>query len=572
MRLRRRLNTVLLQWFLLLVLITGTVWVISFPGIRKNLVDERLLLARTIAHSLDTTISSAVQDLDRLVPDLPASDADVPARLHAFRLQSPFNDASYILDEHGLVIASDPAGVAPVPTTSLGTHEAVTALVRKPQQPDHPVLAIIQPYKHAGQDRYLVSEMNPTGALLSTFLSELEPDPTMHIVVIDDNAAVVASHDPAQLFRTLPGADSYRDRIRAHRPLVIDGAPSDFSQPGQASEPSLTVMAPLRFASWGVVVQQRNANAFSGMTTISRGLLITALLLGIMGMLLARTLSKSVVSPIRQLSKQAEGMRAGDLSSAIAVQGDHEIAVLAQTLDDARARLGATLAELQAFNERLEEQVASRTRVIVQQDEQRKVLVRKMMSATEDERRRLARELHDEIAQLLTVVQLSLHHVNVDSPEMTQANALLVRTQAEVHRIIHDLRPSLLDDLGLAAAMRSWAQDHLRGSGLQFSLEIEEGLPHRPEIETVIFRIYQELVTNVVRHAEAEQVSIELYERDDRIVLDVEDDGRGFDADAKTDRAGVMGMRERAALVNGTIRFDSEPGLGTHAVLEIPTK
>ena len=86
MRLRRRLNTVLLQWFLLLVLITGTVWVISFPGIRKNLVDERLLLARTIAHSLDTTISSAVQDLDRLVPDLPASDADVPARLHAFRL------------------------------------------------------------------------------------------------------------------------------------------------------------------------------------------------------------------------------------------------------------------------------------------------------------------------------------------------------------------------------------------------------------------------------------------------------------------------------------------------------
>lgn len=571
MRLRRRLNTVLLQWFLLLVLITGTVWVISFPGIRKTLVDERLLLARTIAHSLDTTISSAIQDLDRFAADLPETDADLAAQLHAFRLQSPFNQATYILDEHGRLVAADPAGTEAVPTTSLSSHEAVTALVRKLGSENHPVLAIVQPFKHQGQDRYLVSEMDPAGAILSTFLNDLEPDPTMHIVVIDDNAAVVASHDPSQLFRTLPGADAYRDRIRAHRPLVIEGAPSDFPESGQAAEASLTVMTPLRFASWGVVIQQRNRNAFSGMTTISRGLLITALLLGLMGVLLARTLSRSVVAPIRHLSRQAEGMRAGDLSSAIAVSGDHEIAVLAQTLDDARAKLAATLAELQAFNERLEEQVASRTRVIVQQDEQRKVLVRKMLSATEDERRRLARELHDEIAQLLTVVQLSLHNVKVDSPEMTQAQALLVKTQAEVHRIIHDLRPSLLDDLGLAAAMRSWAQDHLRGSGLQFSLEIEEGLPHRPEIETVIFRIYQELVTNVLRHAEAEQVSIQLYERDGRIVLDVEDDGRGFDADAKTDRAGVMGMRERAALVSGTISFDSEPGLGTHAVLEIPT-
>ncbi len=168
------------------------------------------------------------------------------------------------------------------------------------------------------------------------------------------------------------------------------------------------------------------------------------------------------------------------------------------------------------------------------------------------------------------MIQLSLHNVHVDSPEMTQANALLARTQAEVHRIIHDLRPSLLDDLGLAAAMRSFAHDLLSPSGVQCTLEIEEGLPHRPEIETVIFRIYQELVTNVLRHAGAEHISIELYKKDGRIVLDVEDDGRGFDADAKTGRAGVTGMRERAALVNGSITFDSEPGMGTHVVLEIP--
>jgi signal transduction histidine kinase len=289
-----------------------------------------------------------------------------------------------------------------------------------------------------------------------------------------------------------------------------------------------------------------------------------------MGVLVARTLSRSVVSPIQQLSQQADAMRGGDLSTPIAVAGDFEIETLARTLDEARSRLRATLDELQAFNVRLEEQVAARTRVIVQQDEQRKALVRRLLNATEDERRRLARELHDEIAQLLTVIQLSLHRIDLDTPEMRRASELLTRTQQEIHRIIYDLRPSLLDDLGLPTAMKSYAQDNLVRHGLSVNLEIDEGLPARPEIETVIFRIYQELVTNILRHAKAEQVSIELYERDGMLVLAVEDDGQGFDPEAKSDGAGVTGMRERAALVNGTIRFDAEPGMGTHVVVEIP--
>jgi signal transduction histidine kinase len=289
-----------------------------------------------------------------------------------------------------------------------------------------------------------------------------------------------------------------------------------------------------------------------------------------MGALLARTLSRSVVAPIRALSRQAEGMRGGDLSSAISVSGDHGLQMLARTLDEARIRLAATLGELQAFNERLEEQVVARTQVIAQQNEQRKALVRRMMGATEDERRRLARELHDEIAQLLTVIQMSLHHIDLDTPELRQANRLLVKTQEEIHRIIHDLRPSLLDDLGLAAAMTSYADDHLKKHGLTVSLEIEEGLPSRPEVETVIFRIYQELVTNILRHAGADHVSVELYKRDDTLVLAVEDDGEGFDPEAKSEGAGITGMRERAALVNGTITFDSESGQGTHVIVEIP--
>ena len=187
-----------------------------------------------------------------------------------------------------------------------------------------------------------------------------------------------------------------------------------------------------------------------------------------------------------------------------------------------------------------------------------------------DERRRLARELHDEISQLLTVIQLSLARVETDSPEMTRAKDLLTKAQVDMHRIIYDLRPSLLDDLGLSAAIRAHAQDHLVREGLEVHLEVEEHLPPRPAIETAVFRIYQELVTNILRHSGAGHVSVELYERDGTLVLAVEDDGSGFDPDEKSEGVGITGMRERAALVGGTITFDSEPGMGTHVVLEIP--
>jgi signal transduction histidine kinase len=332
------------------------------------------------------------------------------------------------------------------------------------------------------------------------------------------------------------------------------------------------VMVPLRFAPWGVVIEQHTTAALSGLYSLWRWLALAGLLLAAMAVLLARTLSRSVVAPIRTLSRQAEGMRAGDLSSAITVAGDVEVEVLAKTLDEARGRLASTLDALRILNENLEAQVATRTEALKVQGEQRKVLVRRLLGATEDERRRLARELHDEISQLLTVIQLSLDRVDVESPEMARAKELLTRTQREIHRIIYDLRPSLLDDLGLSAAIKSHVQETLVRGGLQVSVEIDDDLPHRPATDTVVFRIYQELVTNILRHAQAENVSIELYELDGKRILAVEDDGIGFDADAKSEGAGVTGMRERAALVNGVIRFDSEPGQGTHVVVEIPVQ
>jgi signal transduction histidine kinase len=237
------------------------------------------------------------------------------------------------------------------------------------------------------------------------------------------------------------------------------------------------------------------------------------------------------------------------------------------------------------------------------QDAQRKVLVRRLLAAAEEERRRIARELHDEISQLLTAIQLSLEHAS-ERPEeldrLERAKELLTRTQKEVHRVIFDLRPSLLDDLGLAAAVRWYAERYLKPEGIEVSLEVEEEMELPDEVEITAFRIFQEITTNILRHAKAEHVSIELELRPGEIrsggdmdkpgeldeleardgtgsprvgtlVLAVEDDGIGFEADEQSGGgAGLVGMRERADLIGGTIEIDSEPGLGTHVRLEIP--
>lgn len=537
----------------------GAVWLVAVPGLRHNLLDDRLLLARSVAHGLDTTLSTAMQALGRLATDLPDDPDAASARLHQFRFQSPFRDAVYLLDGQGQWVAGDPHGISPLSSSWLGRHEAITPMVRKPGREDAPVVAAVQPFKRHGRDHFLVAEMSVRGSALGTFLKGLAPSAGMQILLVDVHGVVVASQNPDQILTVLADADGYGDRIRANRPLVLE-----------ESAGMLAVMAPLRYASWGVIIQQAEGSAFASLDAVGRALLFTGLALTVLGALLVRTLSRSVVSPIRQLSAQAERMRSGDLSTPIAVAGDVEIEMLGRTLDNARTRLADTLGALQAFNERLEAQVAGRTKVIQDQHEERKVLVRRMLHATEDERRRLARELHDEIAQLLTVVQMSLHRITPETPDLQQAANLLVKTQVEIHRLIHDLRPSLLDDLGLAAAMQSYADDHLSKHGVHVRLEIEDGLPSVAEIETVIFRIYQELLTNILRHADAEHVSVELYRRDAALVLAVEDDGKGFDPLVKSGRAGITGMRERAALVNGTITFDSEAGQGTHVVLEVP--
>jgi signal transduction histidine kinase len=201
-----------------------------------------------------------------------------------------------------------------------------------------------------------------------------------------------------------------------------------------------------------------------------------------------------------------------------------------------------------------------------------------VMRAQEDERARIARDLHDSAGQALASILLSLKLAEqTDSitevhKRLADLRQLTSATASEVRRIAMELRPSVLDDIGLVAALDRYVTDLQERTGILLERTIQlSGKRLSPEIETVIYRVLQEALTNALRSAQPTRIDIELEELGDVVRLVVRDDGRGFDPEAvEGGGLGLLGMRERASLVDGKLSILSAPGSGTTIELEIP--
>jgi signal transduction histidine kinase len=201
--------------------------------------------------------------------------------------------------------------------------------------------------------------------------------------------------------------------------------------------------------------------------------------------------------------------------------------------------------------------------------------VRRVVEAQELERKRLARELHDETGQALTSILLSLRALE-DAPATAEIRELVVATLQDVRRLAVELRPKALDDFGLVPALERLVETFRERTGL--AVDLEARLPAERlsgETETTLYRIVQEALTNVVKHAGAGRVSVLLTRKPGTVVAVVEDDGAGFDparvVETDTGGLGLVGMRERVALVSGRLTVESSPGKGTTVVVEVPS-
>ncbi len=292
-------------------------------------------------------------------------------------------------------------------------------------------------------------------------------------------------------------------------------------------------------------------------------LLITTVLVSIIGITAAGFLTWLLTRPIVTLATAANAVAKGDLSQQVRRWADDEIGDLSSafnSMTDSLAKAGEERAEREHLRERY---------------------VKAVIAAQEDERKRIARELHDGTSQSITSLMIGLRALGDCGNEEMKRRAeelrgVATRTLDEVHALSLQLRPSVLDDLGLAAAVERYVADCRKRTDITFDLAMrgldDQRLPS--EVETAVYRIVQEAITNVLRHARASAASVMIERRDGALRAIVEDDGQGFEiatAGKADQRLGLFGMRERAELLGGTLTIESQPGRGASIFIEIPT-
>jgi signal transduction histidine kinase len=250
---------------------------------------------------------------------------------------------------------------------------------------------------------------------------------------------------------------------------------------------------------------------------------------------------------------------------------------LRQAQVDLEQRVKERTAALSTVNTRLTKEISARK----QAEDALRTLSRQVLEAQENERRRLARELHDEIGQALTALKFNLHAAQ-RQPEMLNARlddslGIVNRTLQQVRNLSLDLRPSMLDDFGLTAALNWYMERQAERVGFAVHVALDT-VPANlsPAVATTCFRVVQEAVTNAARHAQATGVWVTLRGHNRKLLLTVRDNGVGFDVSAAQQRAGrgfsmgLPGMQERARLVGGELIITSTPGHGTEITATLP--
>ena len=303
-----------------------------------------------------------------------------------------------------------------------------------------------------------------------------------------------------------------------------------------------------------------DASMRAALSTLTAQLLLTIILVSTTGILVAVFLTWILTRPILSLVNATQSVAKGDFTPRVTRWADDEIGDLAE-----------------AFNAMTEE-LARTDELRREREVLRRQLLEKVITTQEDERRRIARELHDSTSQNLTslIVGLRIMETNcakcAAQSKATDLRQVASKTLDEVHDLSMRLRPRALDDLGLAAALErlvsEWQARYK--TPVDMIINLSERLPG--DVETALYRIVQEALTNIARHAKAKSASILIEKRSDAVRVIVEDDGIGFGVNANQGEhhLGLLGMRERAELLNGALTIESVLEHGTSVFIEIP--
>jgi len=584
------------------MLVPGWIAWKSLASLAEHVLLGRLSVATATVNHLDDVVAREWSKLQEVAtgPGMTSlaeggeSRAAVLSALRTAYLRAEIMHATYVTDADGVAVLLEPEVAAGSAVTVPGAREAAragrptaTGLVNGPNGPAAYLFVPIRDWN--GQASGLVvGEIDPKGSRISAILSSHETGPSGSIDVLDGSGLIIASTDP-----TRQGSAS--DHRQLLSTLIRSGGSTRGTchtchEGSEGRTTDLMAFASSKSLGWGVRVREPESVALAETTRLRTILLALGPVLLGLGLLFAYGASQSLLRPLGVLTRTAERIAAGDMEPPIPDLGADEVGRLGRSLEHMRTQIKSSMDAIEEANAMLERRVEDRTAELktlyaqlAERDEARSRLLRQVITAQEDERKRLARELHDETCQTISALNMKLETAvsrlpqGADNAPLLEARTMAVRTLDELHRLIYDLRPSVLDDLGLWSAIQWYADRQLKPRGVAVHCEfneIDRRLP--PLMETALFRAVQEAVSNIAKHADAEHVLIQCGVEGDALAIEIEDDGNGFELAAikrPKDEGhgwGLLGITERVEALGGTVVIDTAPGQGARIVITVP--
>ncbi|GAB4387720.1 MAG: hypothetical protein Kow0025_02880 [Thermodesulfovibrionales bacterium] len=603
---QRRIIFLVIVSMLIILVSLGVISSVSVNDSIQRSLESRLTLAEIISKNVDYILENNLTRLHdiSLSGAVDLSDGDWEPEKRALRAAyeySIFTDSIFLIDERGNVVLTYPhresadlniMGLPAVAEALAGRRQVVSGVFTLEPTRRKVIFALVPLTDGKGEFAGLAGgEINPANYMFTRIIKSISSE-AVTIELIDSHGIIISSNDPRRIL-SYTDHNKFLGNLISERKSTVGKCHRCHTdrESDQERTGDMLAFAPLSLAPWGVSVRVPQEVAFAPSINLRKVFSILSVIYLLTSLLLAVGLSRSIVKPIQTLIGATQRIGRGNLTKPVEVASGDEIGTLARSFDDMRLRLAESLDKIQRYNVELEKRVIMRTQEIQQGRKRLAKLLEEVIGAQEEERKRIARELHDETSQFIAAIGMSLEVAQAAlregklSPKMLGDIALKVtHLLDDVHLLIQDLRPPVLDDLGLESAVRWLLERHVSVKGINYELvatpEFKAAYSQRgflgEKAELTLFRVIQEAITNISRHAEAGNVLVRLGFTGGRVKVEIIDDGRGFDvAEAMSEAGGkgygLLGIIERVDLLEGVVEVDSRPGRGTRLVVTIPT-
>lgn len=431
-------------------------------------------------------------------------------------------------------------------------------------------------------------------ATLRRFVNHTMKQDYVRYVSIQDSDGKVVMHSDLSKVNTFSNISSHRE--------TTTGDESDYSHTHLIKEPKglvyYDIFAPIKVSGvrLGEVYLGYSYSAVKNeIDKAQKQIIMIGIVTIIIGGVFAYFLATFISMPIQHITEAMEQVANGEMFSPLMINRNDEIGTLSHSFNKMAEDLGrhrkhlevlveARTAELESANEQLQQEIAERKKAeedLRQSQEQLRDLALHLQLIREEERSRIAREIHDELGQALTALKMDVHWLGlrlaadqqVQMHKIKSMSGLIDTTVQAVRRISSELRPGLLDDLGLTAAIEWQAQEFCSRAGLRCHIRSEpEDIILDQSRSIALFRIFQEALTNVARHAQATRVEVILEKNTETVEMEIRDNGKGITAEqlAASRSFGIIGIRERVYSLGGELRIKGALQQGTIVHVSLP--